>query len=84
MQTQIEKNTEQLVNHILDVIELFLQENNTDQTKSFDEYTITVRTIKDNGEDVVEWDYDLRNPEVFPIDADAVLDMVFDQISYEG
>ncbi len=83
MQTQIEKNTDQLSEHILDVIELFLQENNSNQKKEFDNYTISVYNSKDNGEDIVEWDYELHNSETFPIDEEAVLDKVFSQISYE-
>lgn len=81
-QSAKEKNSEQLTEDILEVLETFVESDYKNQTKEYPDYTITVYTTKDHGENIAEWDYTLKNSETFPIDADVVMENVYSRISY--
>ena len=81
-QSAKEGNTQQLTEDILEVLESFVENDYKNLTKEYPDYTITVYTTKDHGENIAEWDYTLKNPDKFPIDADAVMENVYSQISY--
>ncbi len=73
MQSQIEKNTEQLGDSIFRLIERFVQADYTNQAETTPDYSIEVYTTTDHGEQIVEWTYKVFNPALFPVD-DAALD----------
>lgn len=81
-QSAKEGNTQQLTEDILEVLESFVENDYKNLTKEYPDYTITVYTTKDHGENIAEWDYTLKNPDKFPIDADTVMENVYSQISY--
>lgn len=81
-QSAKEGNTQQLTEDILEVLESFVENDYKNLTKEYPDYTIMVYTTKDHGENIAEWDYTLKNPDKFPIDADTVMENVYSQISY--
>lgn len=81
-QSAKEGNTQQLTEDILEVLESFVENDYKNLTKEYPDYTITVYTTKDHGDNIAEWDYTLKNPDKFPIDADTVMENVYSQISY--
>lgn len=77
-----EQNSQQLTEDILEVLEAFVQSGYENLVKAYPDYTIKVYTTKEHGEEIAEWDYTLKKPETFPVDAELVMERVYSQISY--
>ncbi len=80
MDETIKRNSDEIVEKILENIQDFF-EKEEEFEKEYENYTIFISF--DDEEMFLEFDYELKDPEVFDADFGYVLDSVFDKLESE-
>ncbi len=80
MNPEIKKNSEELIEKIVENIEMFFQTEEPIE-KKYDNYTVFIDFNEEDS--FIEFDYELTDKTKFDVDLEFVMDGVFEQIGTE-